>query len=100
MKNKIAGSMNFEKYFDSLLTKMNTLFARGLVAYVSALVLIILAVSLAVFLFINSAVPNTIIITSGPEGCMFSKIADKYAKILAREGIKLKIVPSEGASDN
>jgi TRAP-type uncharacterized transport system substrate-binding protein len=100
MKNKIAGSMSFEKYFDSLLTKMNTLFARGLVAYVSALVLIILAVSLAVFLFINSAVPNTITITSGPEGSMFSKIADKYAKILAREGIKLKIVPSEGASDN
>ncbi|MEI6424218.1 MAG: hypothetical protein WCP55_18525, partial [Lentisphaerota bacterium] len=65
MKNKIAGSMNLEKYFDSLLTKLNALFARGLVAYVSALVLIILAVSLAVFLFINSAVPNTITITSG-----------------------------------
>lgn len=92
--------MDLGNYFDRLLTRLNSLFARGLVAYVSAIALIVLAVSLAVFLFLNSAVPNTITITSGPEGSMFGYTAEKYRKILAKEGIKLQILPSDGSSDN
>lgn len=100
MKNKISDSLNPEKYIDRLITKLHSLFARGLAAYISAIVLIISAVSLAIFLFINSAVPTTITIISGPEGSMFRSVAEKYKKILARQGIKLKILPSDGSSDN
>ncbi len=100
MKNKVTDSLNPEIYIDRFLTRLNTLFARGLVAYLSAILLIILAVGLGIFLFINSAVPTTIAITTGPDGSVFRTYAEKYKKILAKQGIKLKIIPSDGSTDN
>ena len=100
MKNKIPNSMNPKIYLAGARAKLNALFARGLIAYVSALLLIVLTVGLAVFLFINSAVPNTITIVSGPDGSMFGTISEKYKKILARQGIKLRVIPSDGSRDN
>lgn len=100
MKNKFTDSLNPERFIDRLITKMHALFARGLVAYVSAIALIVFAVSLGVFLFINSAVPTTIVITAGTEGSVFRSLAEKYKKILAKEGITLKILSSEGTYDN
>ena len=52
------------------------------------------------FWFFHSAPPKTIIITSGDEGSRFQRTAEKYAKILARNGVKLKILPSEGSLEN
>lgn len=100
MKNKIPNRFNPKIHLAGALAKLDALFARGLVAYVSAVVLVVLAISLAVFLFINSAVPTTITITSGPEGSMFRTTAEQYRKILAKQGIKLRIIPSEGSRDN
>ncbi|NVO00322.1 MAG: ABC transporter substrate-binding protein [Geobacteraceae bacterium] len=54
----------------------------------------------AVFWFFHSAPPTTIIFTSGDDGTSFSKNAEKYAKILARNGVKLKILKSEGSLEN
>jgi hypothetical protein len=45
-----------------------------------------------VFWFFHSAPPNTLILTSGPAGSIFQKNAEKYGQILARRGIKLKIL--------
>jgi TRAP-type uncharacterized transport system substrate-binding protein len=53
-----------------------------------------------VFTFFNTAAPTTLTITSGPEGSSFSRNAEKYKKILAREGVTLKILPSEGSTQN
>lgn len=53
-----------------------------------------------IFWFFYSAPPTTIIFTSGDYGTSFSKNAEKYAKILARNGVKLKILPSEGSLEN
>ena len=50
--------------------------------------------------FVQPAPPNTIIIASGPEGSSFALFAQRYQKILARQGVKLRIVPSEGSLDN
>jgi hypothetical protein len=61
----------------------------------SALVLVV-----AGFWFFYSAPPDTIIITSGDEGSLFRKNADKYARILATKGITLKILASEGSLEN
>lgn len=64
-------------------------------------VLLICAVTLCgVFWFLHSAPPDTIIITSGPEGSIFQTNAIKYASILARNGVKLKILPSQGSQEN
>ncbi len=54
----------------------------------------------AVFWFFHSAPPDTIIITSGPEGSIFRQTAEKYSKILARNGVKLRILPSQGSLEN
>jgi TRAP transporter TAXI family solute receptor len=57
-------------------------------------------VILAVFLFIHSAPPTTLTITSGPEGSVFQKNALKYAKILEKNGVKLKVLTSNGSLEN
>ncbi len=50
--------------------------------------------------FVHPAPPDTITITSGPEGSSYASIAERYRKILARQGVTLKILPSQGSLDN
>jgi TRAP-type uncharacterized transport system substrate-binding protein len=54
----------------------------------------------AIFWFIHSAPPRVLTITSGPPGSTFERNAEKYRDILARNGVKLKIVPSQGSLEN
>ncbi len=73
---------------------------RDLVFTIGPLVLITAVVIAATFWFLRPAPPDTIIITSGPKGSTFRLTAEKYRKILARNGVKVKILPSEGSLDN
>lgn len=57
-------------------------------------------VVLAIFLFIRLAPPHVITITSGPSGSAFESNAVKYAKILQRNRVTLRILPSEGSKEN
>lgn len=57
------------------------------------------AIALAVH-FVQPAPPDTIVISTGPDGSAFRSNAEKYKKILAKNGIKLEILPSEGSLDN
>jgi TRAP-type uncharacterized transport system substrate-binding protein len=50
--------------------------------------------------FVSSAPPHSLSISSGPKGSSFESIAQRYAKILARNGIELNVVPSAGSLDN
>jgi hypothetical protein len=59
-----------------------------------------LVIIFGVFWFFYSAPPDTLTITSGPEGSIFRSNAEKYRKILARSRVKLKILPSKGALQN
>jgi len=59
----------------------------------------VIAIWVAIW-FIDPAPPKTITIATGPEHSNFWNIAEKYRKILARNGVKLNIVTSEGALDN
>jgi hypothetical protein len=65
-----------------------------------AILFVILVVLAAVFWFFHSAPPDTLTITSGPEGSAFRTNAEKYREILLRSRVKLKILPSEGALQN
>jgi len=86
------------------LTKVQALFMEifGLsrIVSLSAILLISLVTIFAVFWFFHSAPPDTITITSGPEGSIFQTNAEKYSKILAGNGVKLKILPSQGSLEN
>src|SRR4029079_10709531 len=46
------------------------------------------------------APPSTIRFVSGPDGSGYRNQAEKYQKILARDGVKLEILTSRGALDN
>lgn len=87
-------------YLARALAKLTVLFGRGQIVTISVILLTGLAVSVAAFIYLNSTAPNTITITSGPKGSTFENTAEKYKKILAREGVTLKILPSEGSMDN
>jgi len=49
---------------------------------------------------IQPAPPDTLTITTGPEGSSFWNAAQKYKTILARNRITLNVLPSEGSADN
>lgn len=87
-------------YVSRVLAKLTTLFGRGMVVSVSIVLFIGLVASAAIFLFLNSAAPTSITIASGPPGSSFQHNAEKYKSILARAGVTLKILPSEGSVDN
>ena len=46
------------------------------------------------------APPKKIHFVSGPDGSSYRNQAEKYQKILARDGVKVEILPSRGALDN
>jgi hypothetical protein len=67
---------------------------------ITVLTISLVIVLFAVSYFVRSAPPTTITISTGPEGSVFQSNAQKYAKILERNGVKLKILTSNGSFEN
>ena len=63
------------------------------------LVISLLAIWIALR-FVQPAPPDTIVMTSGPEGSTFHRHAERYRKILARNGVNLEILSSLGSVQN
>ncbi len=82
------------------LAKLSSLFGRGMVISIGVILLTALVIAIGIFAFVNSSAPTAITISSGPAGSVFEKNAERYKKILAREGVTLKIVASEGSVEN
>jgi TRAP-type uncharacterized transport system substrate-binding protein len=95
---------SFKKIIMLGIGRMQVMFAEtfglGPGTTLSAIIFICLVVIIATFWFFYSAPPNTIIITSGDENTSFIRIAERYKKILARNGVKLEILKSEGSLEN
>lgn len=73
---------------------------RDLAASLGPVLLVsVVAIWIAVH-FVRPAPPDTIVITSGPEGSIGRTTAEKYRKILARNSVKLEILSSEGSLEN
>ena len=64
------------------------------------LLLIGLVAVAAAYWVVRPAPPTTLSIASGPEGSIFRQTAEKYRQILARNGVTLRIRPSDGSLDN
>lgn len=75
-------------------------FGLGSGATLCTVLFTLLVILVAGYWFFHSAPPNTLIITSGDEGSAFQRHAKRYAKILEREGVTLKILPSKGSLEN
>src|SRR3954470_8020753 len=67
----------------------------GLPTVLIGLVAIAVAVKAARF-----APPKTIHFAAGPDGSSYRNQADKYQKLLARDGVKVEILKTRGALDN
>jgi TRAP transporter TAXI family solute receptor len=73
---------------------------RDLAVTAGPMILVTVIVIGVAYWFVRPAPPDTITITSGPTGSTFRLNAEKYRKILARNGVKLQILPSEGSLEN
>ncbi len=69
------------------------------VAYVVVAAIIVLLVGLAVWL-IDPAPPRTITMSAGPHDSSFLVTAEQYRKLLARNGITLNVLESDGSVQN
>jgi len=87
-------------YISKGISTLMSLFGRGVVVSVGVALAVTLLIGISIFAFVNSSAPTTIIISSGPPGSAFEKNVEKYKAILAREGVTLKILPSEGSVEN
>lgn len=92
--------MTLKNLMHRTLAKLNTLFGLRLVASVFSLFVVTLLLAIAGFLFFNSAAPTHLTMLSGEEGSSYRKTAEKYKKLLAKQGISVTILSSEGSSDN
>lgn len=82
------------------LARFSRLSLRDLAVTAGPVILVTAAVIVAAFWFVRPAPPGTITLSSGPEGSIFRLTAEKYRKILARNGVTLRILPSEGSLEN
>jgi hypothetical protein len=76
------------------------LFDVGPAIAIAVLVASVLIVIVAVLFFIRSAPPTHLTITTGPDGSVFRKNAEKYAAVLQKYGVKVTILSSEGSLEN
>jgi hypothetical protein len=72
--------------------------SRGMALAASVLVILVLGGAIGWFFY--SAPPHTLTITAGPAGSSFETNAMKYREILARNGIELRILTSQGSQEN
>lgn len=73
---------------------------RDLLVLVVPMLLVALLVAWMAVKFIRPAPPKSIVLLAGPKESSYYSIAERYAKILARSGVKVNVVETEGAGDN
>lgn len=80
--------------------KMPKILWRDLLQSVAPAVLIAaVAIGLALH-FVRPAPPRSLVISGGPEGSSFHRNAERYQKILERNGISLEVRSSSGSLEN
>jgi hypothetical protein len=62
-------------------------------------VFVVLVITLVIWL-VDPAPPRTIVMSAGPHDSSFLQAANEYKKILARNGITLKVLESDGSLQN
>jgi TRAP-type uncharacterized transport system substrate-binding protein len=73
---------------------------RDLAVTFGPLVLVILVAVWIALHFVRPAPPHTIVMTSGAEGSSFQVNAERYRAILAKQGVTLKVLSSQGSLEN
>jgi TRAP-type uncharacterized transport system substrate-binding protein len=79
---------------------LTALFGKGPLVAFGVILATIVALTVLLYVYVNASAPNSITMTSGPVGSNFQKNADKYKAILAKQGVTLNVLPSEGSVEN
>jgi TRAP-type uncharacterized transport system substrate-binding protein len=87
-------------YFTKVWAKLTELYGNSIIHFLAWMLGLVAILCIVLLTFINSAAPTSLTITAGEDGSIYQRYALKYQKILARQGVKLTIVPSNGSKDN
>ena len=80
--------------------RFTTLSLRDLsVTFGPPLLLVIMAGVIA-YRIIDPSPPKRVTISAGQENSAYENLAKRYATLLAKEGIEVKVIPSEGSLEN
>ena len=83
-----------------MLSTFTETFGLSRTATMGVLIFAVAVVAAGMFWFVFSAPPRTLIITAGPAGSSLERTAERYRDILARTGVRLEILSSQGSVQN
>jgi TRAP-type uncharacterized transport system substrate-binding protein len=81
-------------------TRLLRLSWRDLLLALLPLALVLAAAIWAVLHFVRPAAPSAITISTGPDGSSFQRAAERYAKAFEKNGVTLRLRPSNGSLEN
>ena len=73
---------------------------RGHLSIVALVLLIIIICGFILFHFVLPAPPNTLVMTTGMEGGTYAVFGRRYQEAMAREKVRLLLLPSSGSVEN
>ena len=74
--------------------------SRGLLNIIALLLLTAFISMLIIFHFVLYPLPDTLVMITGMEGGSYSVFGQRYREILAREKVRLELLPSSGSVEN
>lgn len=91
---------SLKAHLKKIWSKLTAMYGYGVINAIALIVGFAIILSISLFTFFNIGAPTTLTITSGEAGSVFQEYAEQYKKILAKEGVILTILPSDGSIDN
>lgn len=89
-----------QKMVSDPLTKLMTISWRDLLVLLIPGLLLTMGVGWLGFTMIRPAPPDTVVIAGGQDGSSFQNNANKYAEVMSRHGIKVKVLTTDGSEEN
>jgi TRAP transporter TAXI family solute receptor len=82
------------------LNKLMTVSWRDMMVFLIPGLLLTIGIGWLAFTMIRPAPPDTLVIAGGQEGSSFENNAKKYAELIAKHGIKVKVLTTDGSEEN
>ncbi|HSI43989.1 MAG TPA: TAXI family TRAP transporter solute-binding subunit [Methylotenera sp.] len=87
-------------YFTKIWAKLTELYGNSIIHFLAWMLGLVAILCVVLLTFINTAAPTSLTMAAGEDGSVYQKYALKYQKILARQGVTLTIIPSNGSIEN
>jgi TRAP-type uncharacterized transport system substrate-binding protein len=88
------------QYLIQYRTRLYATFGRSMVMALLAIIVVTTLLVSSLIFFFGDAPPTSISIASGPKGSSYHRNALRYQELLAKHGVKVHVVETEGSIDN